>query len=69
MESLNDEIRLQVDENKNLKNEKCLKLLKMYNIIIFQTLCSNLAASGNIIHPILIHKLMGPVSLLFLPKE
>ena len=41
----------------------------MYNPINFKTICSKLTALGNIIHSILIHKLMKPVSYLLLPKE
>ena len=48
---------------------KILKILEMYIIINFKTIRSKLTASGNVIHSILIHKLMRPVSLFLPPKE
>ena len=61
MGPLDDENKLQVDK-KNNKKWKIEKSLKMYRIVNFKTICSELTASGNIIHSILILKLMGPVS-------
>ena len=56
---------------KNLKNP--LKIIEMY-IKNFKTIRSKLTASSNIIHAILINKLMGlflcdGVNFLLLPKE
>ena len=51
------------------KIEKHLKIVKVYNTIIFKTIRNKLTDSGNIIHSIFNYKLMGPVSFLRLPKE
>ena len=53
---------------KTEKIEKSLKILKKCNVINFKTIRGKLNASGNIIFSILIHKLMGPISFLLLPK-
>ena len=71
MGPVNDENSLKIDENNNKaeKNEKSLKLFKMYNIINFKTICNKLTPSGNITHAFLEYKLMGPASILLLPIE
>ena len=68
MGPLNDENKLQVDE-KNNKNEKFEKSLKMYNIINFQTIRYRLTALCKIIHLIVNYKFTRLVSILRLPKE
>ena len=51
MEPLNDESKLQVDEN---KNRKFFKYLKSKNLINVNTIRYKLIALSNIIHSILI---------------
>ena len=41
----------------------------MFNIINFRTLCNKVTGSSNIIHSILIYKLMGRVIILRLHRE
>ena len=54
---------------KTEKIEKSLKILKTYNIQKLKTIRNKMTALGNINHSILNYKLMGPVSVLRLPKE
>ena len=71
MGPVNDENSLKIDENNNKaeKNEKSLKLFKVYIIINFETIRNKLTPSGNITHAFLEYKLMGPASFLLLPIE
>ena len=71
MGPLNDENKLQVDENnyKKWKNCKILKILKLYKIINFKNIRYELTALGNFIQSILNYKLMRPVIILRLPKD
>ena len=54
---------------KTEKIKKSLKILEMYKIINFKTIRSKLTASSDIIHSILINKLIRPISFLLQPKE
>ena len=54
---------------KTEKNEKPLKIIKIYNIIILKTIRNKLTALCNLIHTILNYNLVGPVRVLRLSKE
>ena len=59
-------LKKRTTKTEELKNPKTL----LKNVIIsFQTIRSKVTASGNIIHSVLIHNLMGPVSFILLTKE
>ena len=65
MGPLNDKNLLQNGENNNrkIKNEKILEILKVRIIINFKTVHYKLTASDNTIQPILKYNLMRPVSI------
>ena len=61
--------KLKKRTTKTEKMEKSFKMFKLYNSSNFKTIRSKLTALAKNVQSILIHKLMGPVSFLLLPKE
>ena len=51
------------------KTEKFEKILKMSNIIIYETIGHKLTVSGNITHLIVNYKFLKPIRILRLPKN